>query len=395
MTEFPVPPFDARSRRAPVTSRPHLCLASIPRQTSEHLAAIANQATALGFEVCWLLLEMPSARHPSSATHSAGGVDSEHLLAMKTFEQLEGHFTANQPIAIFLQTPYPEHYPEWFWKSEWLDRMCFAGYGATLSTWDHGLYQLPVLHDCAWLLAESDFNRQKYADHGNDPARIVVTGNPLMYELRSRLAGRDSRETDPKTLLWAPHWTSTWFEHARGFSRWRAAVVPILEFARLHPEITVLARPHPLLLDHFVEVAADPSLASDADDRALRELLALENVELSDRSFVDDILRADALVTDGVSIIAYFAATGKPLAIMRDVDSPPFNEIGELLCAESDLQPDSASLAQWLSGQAERSFTGVSPARVELSSLVHPTWPKSPISIWAAQAHLTPGRSFD
>jgi hypothetical protein len=366
----------------------HLCLASIPLQTSEHLAAIANQATAMGFDVCWLLLESPGALSSSSATHTASIIDSVHFYPIETAEGLEAHFSVSRPVAIFLQTPYREHYPEWFWQSKWLDRMCFAGYGASLSTWEHGLYDLPSLHDCAWLLAESDFTQKKYADHGNRPDRIVVTGNPLMYELRGRLADPNAQDPDSKAVLWAPHWTSAWFGLARGFSRWREAVVPFLEFARLHPEITILARPHPLLLDRFVELSDDLSLASDREERGLGELLALENVVISDRSFVDDILRSDALVTDGVSIIAYYAATGKPLAIMRDADSPPFNQVGESLCAMSDLLPNAASLAAWLANQVDQSFAETSVSRQELSSLVHPTQTDSPISIWAAHAGL-------
>lgn len=367
-------------------AKPHLCLASLPLQTSEHLAAVADQATAIGFDVCWLLMELPRALPAATSTLSA----RSNFRTIETSEQLEKHFSANQPVAIFLQSPYPEHYPEWFWQSGWHDRICFAGYGATLSTWDFGLYGLPTLHDCAWLLAESEFNRRKYVEHGNDGDRVVVAGNPLMYELRASLAELEPQgpRTSRKTVLWAPHWTSSWFGHPRGFSRWREAVVPLLEFAKLHPEITVLARPHPLLLDRFVKLADDESLASDVEEHALRQLLALDTVALSDRTFLDDILRSDALVTDGVSIIAYFAATGKPLAIMRDADSPPFNEVGELLCKMSDLLPDSASLAEWLRVQADGSFADFSASRQELSCQLHPTWADSPVSIWATHAGL-------
>jgi hypothetical protein len=381
--------FGKRSTRS---SLPHICLASIPLQTSEHLAAVAQQATAAGFDVCWLHLERPDSLSSASAAHTAGVVDPGDLLAMTSPELLEAHFAATRPVAIFLQTPYPEHYPDWFWQSAWIDRACFAGYGATLSTWDHGLYELPVLHDCAWLLAESEFNQRKYLDHGNDPSRVVLTGNPLMFELRARLAEEGERGSDGASILWAPHWTTTWFEHARGFSRWREAVVPLLEYARLHPEFTVIARPHPLLLDRFIELAADGAAAIDTEERALHDLLALENVTISDRSFVDDIVRSDALVTDGVSIIAYYAATGKPLAIMRDGDSPPFNEVGELLCGASDLQADAPALALWLAENGDRSFSDRSAARQELSARVHPTWSDSPIALWSAKAGLSPTR---
>ncbi|HEY0258736.1 MAG TPA: hypothetical protein VGC18_02690 [Lacisediminihabitans sp.] len=363
-------------------------MASIPLQTSEHLVAVADQAVAAGFEVCWLLFTPPHTLSSASAEQNADLMAGHAMQTITDVDELEAHYAEKDPAAIFLQTPYPEHYPEWFWQSSKRDRMCFAGYGATLSTWEQGLYQLPTLHNCRWLLAESEFNRRKYIEHGNDPSRIVVAGNPLMFELRSRLSRAPATENTPTTLLWAPHWTSTWFENARGFSRWREAVGPLYDFFREHPAIRLLARPHPLLLEKFVEVSASDADPDDTDEGTLRSLLALGNVTLSTSTFVDDIIRSNALVTDGVSIIAYYSATGKPLAIMRDADSPPFNEVGEQLCTESDLQPDSASLARWLDEQSSDGFGTISPARRELSARVYVPTKNSPISIWAAAAGI-------
>ena len=65
---------------------------------------------------------------------------------------------------------------------------------------------------------------------------------------------------------------------------------------------------------------------------------------------VEDCIRADFCVTDGVSIIAYWAATGNPLAILRDTHSPDMSIQFEDINAAVDTIPvgTSGTLAAWL-----------------------------------------------
>lgn len=355
----------------------HICMASLPLNTAEHLEALARDASDLGFDVCWLSFVS------DQNSDSLGGF-REGTTAITSRDGFVAHLESHKSVAVFLQSIYPEHYPEWFWAMSAQSRLCFAGYGAILDTWEWGHYQLPPLKSCAWLLAETEFVRDKYVEHGNDPSRVVVTGNPLMYELRRRLSGADERPSPGRTILWAPHWSRTWFEYKRGYSRWEEAVHAVLQVAKDVASVDFVVRPHPLFLRQLSQGRADEGATNpDEYTKAFHELLQLDNVSLSTSGFLDDILRSDALLTDGIGIIAYFAATGRPMAVIRDSDSPPFNPAGQQLCRASDVVSNADEIAAWLSQKARGPSIVISAGRAALSRELHPTGPDSPLSIWA------------
>ena len=354
----------------------HICLASLPLNTAEHLAVLAREASDLGFEVCWLSFDS------EEMSDSIGGL-REGTTAITSRDDFVAHLESHEPVAVFLQSTYPEHYPEWFWGVSAQTSFCFAGYGALLDTWEWGHYQLPSLKLCAWLLAESEFVRDKYVEHGNDPSRVVVTGNPLMYELRRRLSGSNETPSPRRTVLWAPHWSRTWFEYKRGYSRWEEAVQAVLQAAKGAAGVDFVVRPHPLFLRQLELMTKATN--RDRYTTAFQELLELDNVSFSTSGFVDDILRSDALLTDGIGIIAYFAATGRPMAVIQDSDSPPFNPAGQRLCRASEVVSDADEIAAWLSHMTVAPSIDISADRVALSLELYPTWTASPLSIWADQ----------
>jgi len=357
----------------------HICLASLPLNTAEHLDVLAREASDLGFEVCWLSFDS------EEMLDSIGGL-REGTTAITSRADFVAHLESHDSVAVFLQSTYPEHYPEWFWGVSAQTSFCFAGYGALLDTWEWGHYQLPSLKSCAWLLAENEFVRDKYVEHGNDPSRVVVTGNPLMYELRRRLAGSDERRLPRRTILWAPHWSLTWFEYKRGYSRWEETVHAVLQVAKDAASVDFVVRPHPLFLRQLNQsVDDDTGPNQDEHTKAFHELLRLDNVSLSSSGFVDDILRSDVLLTDGIGIIAYFATTGRPMAVIQDSDTPPFNSAGQRLCRASDVVSNADEITAWLSEKALGPSMGISADRVALCLELFPAGTASPLRIWADQ----------
>jgi len=354
-----------RSRRGRSS---HVCLAARPLATVEHLAAIARQSASAGLETCWLDLgDEPNITEAIRAWGDPGATP----IRIAGAAALSRHLRRHRPVAIWLQTPYPEHYPDWFWSIA-AGSLGYAGYGLTLSTWDAGLYGLETYRQARWLITESEDDRQGYLRFGVEPDRVRVLGNPLLYELRTALPAAPEPIVD---VLWAPHWTEDWFGR-RGFSTWRETAPAMLEFAEAHPDRRVRLRPHPLL-----PAAMARGDAEDPAGRAYRRLAALPNVTISRGPLVQDILECAALVTDGVSIIAYWAATGRPLAITRDASSPPFNAIGERLVELSDRIDEPARLASWLDDSVAR---GDGSSRRAYSETVHPTGPESPIARWVS-----------
>ncbi|MFT4284640.1 MAG: hypothetical protein QM598_07390 [Protaetiibacter sp.] len=341
--------------------------------TVEHLVAIAAQARAENIECCYL----DAVGYLDAADGASAGVDLAlgSLVTVSTPRELARHLRASRSRAVFVQSPYPEHYPEWFWPLVYDRTLAFTGYGLTLSTWEHGLYGLETFRRARHLLADSPLVAAKYAEHGVDPSRVFMTGNPLLWELRRREQSHDSQVD---RLLWAPHWTATWFDEPRGFARWRETVRVVDAYAAGRPDAAITVRPHPLLLE---------TIANDSDDddiHAFRTLLGRPNVTLSSASMLDDIHASSRLLTDGVSIIAYYASTGRPLGIVRDADSPRFNTTGEQLVAAADELATPRAVAEWL----EAPTPDLDEGRRELSRRLHPTMPDAPISVWARQVGL-------
>lgn len=352
-------------------------MASLPLKTVEHLAVLARDASDLGFEVCWLSFV---------SEDMSGSVEKlrQGTTVITSRNDFVAHLESHDSVAVFLQSTYPEHYPEWFWGFSVETSFCFAGYGVILDMWEWGHYQLPSLKSCAWLLAETEFVRDKYVEHGNDPSRVVVTGNPLMYELRRRLSCSDETSRPGRTILWAPHWSRTWFEYKRGYSRWEETVHAVLQAAKDAASVDFVVRPHPLFPQELGQGLANESgTKPDGYTKAFRELLQLDNVSLSTSGFLDDILRSDALLTDGIGIIAYFAATGRPMAVIRDSDTPPFNPTGQRLCSASDVVSNADEILAWLSQKALGPSIATDADRVALSLELYPTSAASPLSIWA------------
>lgn len=333
----------------------------------EHQIAVARQARDAGASVCWLDLGF----EPGIA-ETVLEMTSEPTETVATADAFRRHLREHRPLGVWLLTPFPDHYPDWLLDTA-DGRLVYSGYGPNQSTWTHGLYQLETYARCGWILADSAVSRRGYIDNGTDPRRVLLVGTPLMHEVRRAEASRNSNSDRDIDVLWAPHWTENWFG-ATGYSSWRRNSHVFLDFASRHSERRVLVRPHPLLEPMLRDAGPD-----DADAAAYRALIDLPNVDVSAGLMVEDIERARALVTDGVSIIAYFAATGRPMGITRYAESPDSNEIGRALVAASDLLSSEGALAHWLEGlPAHRS----SENRRNLSMSLHPTFERSPVSLW-------------
>jgi hypothetical protein len=360
----------------------HVCLAVLHDGTVEHALALRRQAQAAGLSVCFLTFDLWS-----------GAVElAPPVTRVTDAAALRAHVSHWESRALFLQSPYPEQYPEWFFESTVDIVLAYAGYGLTLSTWTHGHFATDAIRATSYLLAAGPYSYDGYIGH-NPQATVLLTGNPLLYQLRQQLR-RPRRAGRPATVLWAPHWTKQLWDGTRGFSRWQESVAAILDWTRSNPAARLVFRPHPifqLALQAYLgtgqtashrEAAKSIDIATDGPAlESVRLLLELSNVEVSTGGLLDDVLRCDALVTDGISIIAYWSATGKPMLVVRDAQSPEFNADGTALVAAADVAADGRQVRDWLRAWAAGTVPP-SPERVDLSRTVHPTFDESPVRLW-------------
>jgi hypothetical protein len=141
----------------------------------------------------------------------------------------------------------------------------------------------------------------------------------------------DKFEVDDRlTLVWAPH--HSYSPHWLNFGVFAQIHTQMLDWARSHPELEVILRPHPFMFGTLV----DRDVISAADLDAWRKAwLALPNCSIDTDSGAAQILaKAQILLTDGISFLAeYPLATGRPAIFLENQGHWRFTAIGELAAA--------------------------------------------------------------
>ena len=367
----------------------HICLATLRTPVIEHLLIVREQASRDGVDTCLLDFGRSDFDLSSYGLHS----DSD-LTAVRDAQSLTDHLLDSHSKAIVLQSPYPEHYPSWFEWSPDFPPFAYFGYGLAMSDWAVGHFATPLIRNCSYLIASSHYEVNSYRE--NVPtAQTLLAGNPLLYELRRLQRFNTSSEHDQErsTFLWAPHWTRSWTDTSSGYGRFQESCSNILTWFRNNPSAQLRFRPHPLLGEALHFALADSlesnhrevnkSLNPELDISSLtslRALLELPNVTFSDKSLVEDILESSALVTDGVSIIGYWASTGKPMLILRDEDSANFNNYVIDLVKSADTCAPGKEIENWLEQVYQSPSKNLLSRTIATS--IFPTYKQSPVNKW-------------
>lgn len=238
--------------------------------------------------------------------------------------------------AVWLPEPYETLRPvEWrnLWESV---PVVYSGYTLPLFDWKHGLYELPFFDHCARILAPGPRDEIEHLRAGSGLRRVLLSGDPLMFEV-VKLRQTSMQGESNATILWAPHWSKGWTDGSDGFSAWEWVVEVLYCFFKHHPKINLVVRPHPHL--SFNE-------GSYGARRMSRKLFALKNVSRSQESMLSDIAESDLLLSEGIAILAYFGATGKPVVVVGNKGrTAPFSDlghhlVGRMLSVEDETQLD-------------------------------------------------------
>jgi hypothetical protein len=181
--------------------------------------------------------------------------------------------------------------------------------------------------------------------------------------------------------------------HVEGYSRWAETIETLYHWVRKNPDVQLKVRAHPYLQDALVgfhkgfSESKNPNVRQSIDPKVdqdalilMSNLLSLSNVVLSNDSMLNDIMDSDALITDGISILGYWAVTGKPMIFIRDSGSPTMNEVGEKIVSQCDLSPEPSDLQIWLNDwKIGRKGHRAEPKRTADS--LFPTFSKSPFEL--------------
>lgn len=307
------------------------------------------------------------------------------LLRIKSLRHLKSikrQILRNNGI-VFIQTPYLfDHYVDSSIDLLKGVRLGYLNYGVNLADTPDYHYELDTYKSISTLLVANEFEKEAFIAAGINPENILVVGIPVVHELIHFIDKTAPDSNAPLKLLWAPYWAGTW-------SNWEKTLRPLYTLAKGNSDIEIKVRAHPLLTpitSREVPSAYQTAKASSENSEFLfQQLLALPNVEISQDTIVADCRIHDLLLTDGVSIIAFWAATGKNQGVIRRATSPDFSsqylEINENV---HHLDIDTPQVENWITENLELHH------RNELAKTNHSSSP----STWFSPKTQGPGLIF-
>jgi hypothetical protein len=367
----------------------HLCGAYLAFATREHLAALTFESNRKEIELCQANFV--------DTSFSDRNFKTKKFSFHRTYEtknSLLAHIEKSKSRAIFLQSPYIDHYPDWFLDLHESANLAYSGYSLSLVDYFDGQYGSQLIRNSKYLLAGSHDEYRNYTRFGNKNSVVVLTGNPLMYSLRKQLESISKLRKENRILLWAPHWIEKWESNEKGFAKWEIAIESVFSFAEKNMDKKVIVRPHPIFRNIIDAYLNNNSKILNRESRRaslsnsvleilpiMKKLLDLRNVELSNSSMIEDVLSADMLITEGISIIGYWATTGKPILVLRDIKSSSFNAEGAQLLLATDQASDVVEILDWIKMASSLSPIKLNNELIEISQSIHPTFKKSPLEL--------------
>lgn len=173
-----------------------------------------------------------------------------------------------------------------------------------------------------------------YAKTSRGNGYVHLTGTPKLDALvRKTLEPVNTwplTNPDNQRMVWAPHhsFSASWFN----FGMFPEVFQDMLAFAKSHPNLDIVMRPHPIMFGTLTEqkIIDDVVLA-----KWLEEWRALPNTAIDHDTDIGHLFAAaDLFVTDGISFLGeYPIATGKPTIFFDNPEHWPWSPLGGLASA--------------------------------------------------------------
>ncbi len=362
----------------------HFCFPYLDLGTEEHLQTFAKNCEGL-IDICSFYVE----------SKNTFGLKKGKINFLNQEEFLAHSIELSEKKVkqiVFLQSPYVEHYPEWF-RAQLTRRLtAYLGYYLPLVEYESGQFAGELVNNAQYLLISSKFELHKLKVYGLTK-KSILTGSSILHEIRSKNVLQKNKKSEI-TLLWAPHWNQIRQQTTTGFSRWDQVVKPLLDFMIENKHNKLIIRPHPIMtaaMDYVLSGKTKPVANKEVQDTvkllkensnliSLKTLINLNNVKFTTNSLYFDVTNSDALITDGGSIIGFWAATGKPICVFHDEDSPDYNNDGLAILKQTLIVKNAKEVLDFLNNCLLKQE--INQELIEISRNVHPTFESSPSRIF-------------
>lgn len=242
-----------------------------------------------------------------------------------------------QDVLIFL-TPYFEVLPNTFQLSNLSARtlLFYIPYGFN-STANGFIYNTPLYHICQKLFFDTQYHINLLErECRTGMSRGIYSGYPKMDiffkdKANCKFEWKSARR-NAKKIVWAPHWS---INEGIRYATFQWNYRFMYEFAKAHPEISWVVKPHPNLLYSAVSTGLFPT--AKAFLQYLKDWNALPNAQVVTGGYYQEIFAtSDGMIHDCGSFIAEYQYTHKPMIYLRR-DTQKFNDLGAAILNVSYL----------------------------------------------------------
>lgn len=240
---------------------------------------------------------------------------------------------AYRPDYVFIPTPYD------LWETSIMDPYFMRAHLKTISPHVSFIVYGPHLFHCDLInhkvtpekidlaFVDSESTKKIYVDRYHfPPDRVIVSGYQSYKETRDAMEKKRPKD-HKETILWLPRWAlfmnqKEKFEAGSTFMNYHFF---FYNYAKAHPEINFIVRPHMLLKSFAVE---SQFMSQEDMDTIIAKFKSLPNVRWSEHattSLIDDIIESDIVVSDGTSALGEVVVAGKPIIYLGNGWDNEFN----------------------------------------------------------------------
>jgi len=249
------------------------------------------------------------------------------------------------PDILFLQTPFDEHRPENF-SAKFLSnftKICYIPYSITVAELPSFHYGIDFFNYCWRIFLESPESIDMCKQHldantyEKRKKKISISGHPKLDLLKNHIVNNEKidtcwnlpRSADIKRIIWAPHWSIKWFDK-NGFCQFKKYYSYFLKLLTDQTKIDLVMRPHELMFDALIK---HNEMTLQEVDNFMEEFTSHKNASIDTTEIYLDLFHtSDAMITDGVSFLAEYQITKKPIIYTENTDNGPIlNQYGMLL----------------------------------------------------------------
>ena len=235
-----------------------------------------------------------------------------------------------QDVLIYL-LPYFEMLPKAF-QSENLTvetLIAYIPYGMDTDYWPL-IYGIPMYFLMWKMFFET---RENLINHANGcrigMPRGIYSGYPkldIFFKENNLSYDWKMTRADSKKIIWAPHWS---INSGLRYSTFQHNYQFFYEYAKAHPEISFVVKPHPHLLTYAVTEGIFKS--NEEFEEYLHKWNELPNAKVETGNYYQSIFAtSDAMILDSSSFIAEYQYTHKPMLFLTR-DTQKFNDLGNEL----------------------------------------------------------------